>query len=67
MNSTLYYRILTEKEYCPDCKGILTLGIWNKKDQVATCVCLECGYNFETLGWLSKKAKKGDKNEKEIG
>jgi len=61
MSSTLYYRVLTEHDYCPECKGILTHGVYREKDQSVHSICFNCGYGYETFDWPSKK-----KDEREV-
>lgn len=65
MANTLYYREITEVDICPDCKGILTHGVFREKDRTVWSVCFTCGYNFETFGWPSKRAN--DKKGKQFG
>lgn len=67
MTSLLYYQVLTKVDFCPDCGGILTAGIWNEKEQIVTCVCFGCGYNYEQLGWPSKHLKPPKERKDEIG
>jgi len=62
MTNTLYYRVLTEHDYCPECKGILTHGVYREKDQSVHSICFNCGYGYETFDWPSKRKE----DEKEI-
>lgn len=65
--NTLYYQEITEADICPDCKGILTHGVFREKDRTVWSICFSCGYNYEQFGWPSKHLKppnkKGRKNE----
>lgn len=67
MTDLLYYREITEADRCPNCRGILTLGIWNEKDQIVSCVCFSCGYNYEQFGWPSKHLKPLKEERNEVG
>lgn len=57
MNNTLYYREITEADICPDCKGILTHGVFREKDRTVWSICFSCGHNYEQFGRLSKHLK----------
>jgi len=64
MTNTLYYREITEADRCPECRGILTHGLFREKDRTVWSICYSCGYNYEQFGWPSKHLKPPKKEKK---
>lgn len=66
MTDVLFYQEITEADRCPDCRGLLTKGVFRESDRTIWNICFACGYNCNKLfGRPSKHNKPSKNNQKD--